>query len=30
VRLGAQGIVDVQAPNLGSREQVQVQTALNA
>jgi malate dehydrogenase len=30
VRLGAEGIVDAQVPNLGSREQVQVQTALNA
>ncbi|NOT24936.1 MAG: hypothetical protein HOP16_02430 [Acidobacteria bacterium] len=30
VRMGGDGIADVQVPNLGAREQVQVQTALNA
>ncbi len=30
VRLGTEGIAAVQMPNLGTREQVQVQTALNA
>lgn len=30
VRMGGEGIADIQAPNLATREQVQVQTALNA